>query len=226
MKKTFYSEAAYVVGIVLLAMSAAFMTKSDFGVSMVIAPAYILHLEVAKYLPWFSFGMSAYLVQTFIILLMSLILRKIKLNYFFSIVTAVAYGYTLDLFIYLIKPLPTDILALRLVYFLGGMIICSLGVALIFHTYLPPEAYELFVKNIAEKYGFSISRMKTVYDCVSCLVAVVLSFLFFGFMQFEGVKIGTLVCALCNGTIIGAFSRLLERYFDFKDRFSLRKYFS
>ena len=226
MKKNFYSELAYILGILLLAMSAAFMTKSDFGLSMVIAPAYIIHLEVSKFLPWFSFGVAAYCVQLVIILVLSAVLRKIKLSFFYSFVTAVIYGYTLDLFIYLIDPLPTDSILLRAVYFVGGMVVCSLGVTFIFHTYLPPEAYELFVKRVSERYNFDIGKTKTVYDCSSCLIAVILSFAFFGFMHFEGVKLGTVVCALLNGSLIGVFSKLLDRIFDFKDRLPLRDFFS
>ena len=40
MKKRFSSELAYVLGIIFVAMGVVFMEKADFGVSMVVAPAY------------------------------------------------------------------------------------------------------------------------------------------------------------------------------------------
>ena len=43
MKKTFYCEAAYAIGLACLALSTALMATADFGLSMVVAPAYILH---------------------------------------------------------------------------------------------------------------------------------------------------------------------------------------
>ena len=46
MKKTFYSEYAYIFGILFLALGTALMEKADFGMSMVVAPAYILHLKI------------------------------------------------------------------------------------------------------------------------------------------------------------------------------------
>ena len=67
--------------------------------------------------------------------------------------------------------------------------------------------------------------MKTCYDICSCLVGVVLSFVFFGFGVFRGVKLGTIICALINGTLIGFCSKFLEKHFEFKDTFQLRKYF-
>ena len=56
MKKTFYTEAAYFVGLFVLAIGTALMERGDFGMSMVVAPAYILHRWLVEFLPFFSFG--------------------------------------------------------------------------------------------------------------------------------------------------------------------------
>ena len=49
-KKVFYTELSYVLGLVLMAFSTAFTEKADFGMSMVGAPAYILHLKISEIL--------------------------------------------------------------------------------------------------------------------------------------------------------------------------------
>lgn len=43
MKKTFYTEWAYVAGLLLIAAGVVLMEKADFGMSMIVAPAYLLH---------------------------------------------------------------------------------------------------------------------------------------------------------------------------------------
>ena len=43
------------------------------------------------------------------------------------------------------------------------------------------------------------------------------SFLFFGFGHFEGVKWGTVLCALINGWMIGAIAAWMEKKFVFRD---------
>lgn len=43
MKRRFSTELAYAVGIVLVAFGTALMEKANFGVSMVVAPAYVLY---------------------------------------------------------------------------------------------------------------------------------------------------------------------------------------
>ena len=50
-KRVFYSESAYFIGIAVLALGTAFMKKANFGMSMVVAPAYLVHLKVSEYMP-------------------------------------------------------------------------------------------------------------------------------------------------------------------------------
>ena len=223
MKKTFYTEAAYFVGLFVLAIGTALMERGDFGMSMVVAPAYILHRWLVEFLPFFSFGMAEYTLQFVILILLAAVMRRVKIGYLLSFVTAVLYGFMLDFCLWAASFLPTGIPA-RIVFFLLGMVICSVGVALLFRTYFPPEAYELFVKEIAAKTGAPISRVKTIYDYVSCAVGIVLSFVFFGFGVFVGVKWGTVVCALINGFMIGRIAAWMETKFDFRDRLGWKKY--
>ena len=224
-KKVFYTEMAYALGIVILALGTALMEKANFGMSMVVAPAYLLHLKIVKTLPFFSFGMAEYTLQAAILLLLGLAMRRFKMSYLFSFCTAVIYGLALDGVMMLTAGFPAEAMAMRVVYYLLGMLLCSIGVSLLFHTYIAPEAYELFVKEVSAKIGMDIHRFKTLYDCVSCGIGVVLSFAFFGLWHFEGVKLGTILCALINGSIIGWCTKMFEARFAFEDGLKLRSVF-
>ena len=225
-KKVFYTEGSYLLGMVLMAFAAAATAKADLGMSMVVAPAYILHLKISEFLPWFSFGVAEYCFQGFLVLLTVVLMRRFKWTYLFSFVTALLYGTLLDGAIALIAPLPAEAFWQRAIWYAAGTVVCSLAVSFFFHTYLSPEAYELIVKELAAKFGWNIHRVKTAYDCISVLLAVVLSFAFFGFGVFKGVYWGTVLCACINGFLIGRFSRLLERRFELKNKFDLEKYFN
>ncbi len=224
-KKVFYSELAYVFGVLILAMGTSLMEKAAFGMSMVTAPAYVIHLEISRFLPRYTFGTSTYIFQAFLLIFLSAIVRKFKKGYLFSFVNAVIFGFILDIFIGWLGKISADNIPERTLCYVSGMIFCSVGVSLLFHTYITPEAYELFVKEISEHFGLDTGKVKTVYDCCSCLLSVILSFIFFGIGKFEGVKLGTVFCALINGWMIGLFSRFWEWNFDFKDRLPLRKFF-
>ena len=224
-KRIFYTEAAYIIGLAALALGTALMEKADFGLSMVVAPPYILHLKISEFLPFFSFGMAQYTFQAVLVILLAVFMRKIKLSYLFSFVTAVLFGFLLDGVMILTDMLSFEGLLMRIPIYVIGMLCCTFGIALLFRTYIPPEVYELFVKEVSEKYGYNIQRCKTVYDCTSCVLSVVLSFAFFGFGVFRGISYGTVVCALVNGTLISFFSKLLDRLFVFEDGLKLKKFF-
>ena len=218
-KRIFFSEAAYLLGLLTLALGTALMERADFGMSMVVAPAYVLYRWLSGHWSFVTFGMAEYLLQAVLLVLLTAALRRWKRAYLLSFVTAVLYGFTLDGCMALVGLVPGSGLALRIVFYLLGLAVCALGVCLLFHTYLPPEAYELVVKELSARFGWEIHRVKTAYDCVSCLLAVVLSFAVFGFGRFEGVKWGTVLCALINGWLISLAARLLERRFTFQPRF-------
>ena len=224
-KRVFYTEISYILGLVIMAFAAAFTEKANFGMSMVVAPAYILHLKVSEFLPWFTFGVAEYVFQGLLIIITVLIMRKFKISYLFSFVTAVIYGTLLDGAMALISTLPENTFAIRILWYILGTVLCSFAVSLFFHTYISPEAYELIVKEIAQKFNFNINKVKTSYDCISVVLGIIMSFAFFGFGVFKGVGVGTVFCALINGFLIGRFSKLLEKHFDFKNKFSIQKYF-
>lgn len=226
MKRKMSTEFAYVLGIVLVAAGVVLMEKADFGVSMVVAPAYLLYRWLSPVWSFFTFGMAEYCLQAVLLIVMCCILRRFRVSWLFSFVTAVVYGLVLDVFMLLAAELPAEAFWLRIIWYVLGMLLCSAGVSAMFHTYIAPEVYELFVKEVSAGFQLNINRFKTAYDCVSCLIGIGMSFLIFGLWHFEGVKLGTVICALVNGTVISGFSAFYEKHWDFYDRFPWRKFFA
>lgn len=50
-KKGRFAEIAYVLGIILCPLGVCLSAKSGFGVSMVVAPAYVLYLRISETIP-------------------------------------------------------------------------------------------------------------------------------------------------------------------------------
>ena len=219
MKKTFYTEAAYALGIAILALGTALMSIGDFGMSVAVAPAYVLYLKMSEIWPSFSFGMAEYLLQGVLLAALSLTLRKFRIKYLLSFGTALLYGVLLDGFVLMTGWIPADSFPVRLSCYVAGELACVAGITLLFYTYLPQAVYELIIKELSARYGWSIGRVKTVYDCVSCLAAVSLSLAFFGTLQ--GVGVGKVVSALINGWLISRFSSFLDKRFRFVHRLNI-----
>lgn len=222
MKRKFSTELCYVLGLLCLAVGATLMIKADFGLTMIVAPAYVLHAKLAETFSWLTLGMMEYLWQGLLLVGMMLIVRRARLGYLFAFITAVIFGYLLDGCLALSAYLPVTML-LRFVYYIAGVFVCSLGVAFVFRTYIAPEVHELLVKEIANKFGRQAHHVKMGYDFFCCVAAVVLGFVFFGTLY--GVGWGTIVCAIVNGALIGMYSKWLDKHFEFVDVLPLRRIF-
>ena len=213
MKKTFYSELTYVLGQIILTLGAALIRTSGFGVSMVVAPAYL----IADFVPFLSVGQAEYTFQAALLLIFCLIVRRFRVKYLLSFVTAFIYGHIIDGYLALLAlgaPYP---IALRIAFFILGDVFTVAGVTFFFKTYVPPEVYELFVKGLSERFGFDMGRVKWAYDLSSLAFAAAISFLFFGELRY--VWFGTAILALINGPLISRFSRFLDDRFDFRPFF-------
>ncbi len=223
-KSVFYKEVAYVLAILFIALGVALAAKAGFGVSMIAGVSYTFHLWLSRITDILSLGTIDYLIHGIVILLTGIITKKFRGSYLFSFMTAVLTGISIDLFVLVVEPLPTESLFARIIIFVASILTCAFGVACVFHAYFPPAGHELFVKEFAIHFNKDMGKVKTVYDIVFLLLSALMNIVLFG--GFVGIGIGTLVTALLNGPTISVFDRLLKKNFEFKAAFpKLEEYF-
>lgn len=208
-------ELAYFAAIILLSFAVAMLTSANFGISMIVAPAYLLSMKTG----FLSFGQAEYVIQAGVFIVLCIALRKFKLVYLSSFVTCLIYGAALDLWRLLpcfdpaVTPPGSMDLWLRIVMFVAGVMLTAFSIALFFKTYLYPQVYDFFAKAVSSKYGIKISVFKTAFDLTCLTASVIMTYCFFG--KLVGVNWGTLVMAIVNGTLIGFFSSALDKICDF-----------
>ena len=213
-------EAAYIWATIVLPLAIAMMAKANLGLSMIASPTYIVSEKVS----FLSYGQAEYIFQTIVLLLMSAVVGKFRLIYLSSFVTALIYGTVLDGFVYLLRPLDVSQLWLRLVFFAVGMVLTALGVELYIKTYLPPCAYDYFVRTVVQEKHTDLRKTKLINDGVYLVLSVVLTLTLFH--KFVGITWGTLVITLCNGHIIAFFDKQMDKHIEFYNRFpKFAKYF-
>lgn len=218
-KKGRIAEAAWVGAVIICGFGVCLSAKSGFGVSMVVAPAYIIYLKVSQTLPWFSFGMSEYCLQGFLIILLSILLKRFKWKYPAAFVTALCYGFALDGWMSIFGTEVYGEMYQRCLACAGGAVITAFAIALFLRTYLPQEGYELVVKEISDKFQFNMNKVKLIYDWSSLGAAIILMLLLFRRFSFEMIGAGTLVMTVINTPLITLFGRLLDSRFDFTPAF-------
>ena len=74
-KRKVSSEAVYIAGTIITALGTALLAKADLGMSMLVAPSYIISLKVTS----LTFGEIGNIIQGIVFLILCLVLKKIKL---------------------------------------------------------------------------------------------------------------------------------------------------
>lgn len=212
------SELVYLLSLALLALAVSLTAAADFGVSMIVAPAYIVSLKW----PALTFGQAEYIVQGIVFVGFCAVMRRVRPLYLVSFVTGLLYGVMLDAWRLIPALSPTAVgtapMPVRIALLLVGMVLTSFSIALIFRVYIYPQVYDFFVKGVAVRYHLNRTRFKQIFDASCLLVSVAMSLLLFG--KFHGIGLGTLLMTVCNGFIIGFFDRLFGKVTDIRPRFA------
>ena len=212
-------EVSYILGLFTMPFAIAISTKADLGLSMIAAPAFIISEKVSG----LTYGQTEYIVQTLVLSVMCIVVRKFKLSYLFSFITSILYGTILDIFLYILKDFEPEKMLVRVILFILGMIITSISVTFFFNTYIPPCSYDFFVRDVVFEKKADMRKFKMGFDAAFLIISLLLTLLLF--RGFIGISIGTVIIVLVNGNIISAFDQFLKKHVEFYDRFPLARYF-
>lgn len=208
------NEAAWIIGTLLCALGRVLCTKSGFGLSMIGAPPYIIHLKLWEKYPFFTQGTSEYVFQAFLFVLVCAMLRTVKVKHLLSFVTAIILGIVIDGWLFVFGGNTVyDALWLKTVCFVFGELLTALSIAFLFRTSLPLQMYEVFVLEISSKFNIKKDMVKLWFDASMLILSVLLAMVLN--KNLEGVGIGTIIITVVNAPLIKLFGRLLDRIFIF-----------
>lgn len=212
-------ELAYILGLIIMPFSVALTVKADLGMSMIAAPTYIISEKIS----FITYGMAEYGMQLVMLVLMCIIIKKFRLAYLMSFLTAIVYGTILDFAVWLTSSIPADNIVVRIILLLFGMVMTSMSVAFFFNTYLAPCAYDFFVRVVGQEKKLDMRKWKIAYDISMLTLSLLLSFALFH--KLVALNVGTVLMVALNGNIISFFSSLMTKHIEFFDRLPLAKYF-
>lgn len=232
------SELLWLMGTIFVAFGVALCSKADLGVSMIAAPAFIVQEFLAQYVDFLSVGMTEYVIQAIILLIMCIAVKKFSWKFIFAFVVAVVYGYVLDFFLWALSFVTIDTTLLRWITLLIGDMFVAIGVASFFRTYMPLQVYELFVREVSVAYNKSITKIKLWFDLSLFSLSVILAFSLFGDVlsfdwasiyraSFHSIGLGTVVTTIINSPLIATAGKIIDMAFDNSPRFlRLEKFFT
>lgn len=91
-KKAISSEVLYLIGLASLSFAVNIMEQADFGMSMIVSPAFILSKSVS----FLTYGQAEYIVASLIFILFCIIMKKFKVAYLSSFITGALYATMAD----------------------------------------------------------------------------------------------------------------------------------
>lgn len=219
------SELLWLFGIVFVALGVAICSKADLGVSMIAAPAFVVYEAIASLWSGFSVGMTEYIMQGLLLILLCLIVRRFQWRYLLAFVVAVVYGYTLNLFLFILGGVSFDAVWLRWVMLIVGDVLTAFGVSCFFRTYMPLQVYELFVAELSSRFQLNVNKVKWSFDITLLVISIALALALFGdvksfdwstigYSSFHSIGLGTLVTTAINSPIIAFMGKLIDKIFE------------
>ena len=204
------------IDILLCALGTRLSSNSGFGMSMVAAPARVFFLFLEKIFPAVSYGAAEYIFQGLLLVLLAVVLRRFKWKYPVAFLPGLLFGLALDGWGLVFGTEIYVSLAVRIVAAVCGALISAFSIAGFLRSYLPQQVYELIVKEVTDKYGFQIGKVKWIYDISSLLLAVVMMLVLIGKYDLSIVGIGTLIATVINAPLISLFGKLLDKVVSFE----------
>lgn len=210
-KITKLGELSWVVGNILCAIGNCLVSKSAFGLSAIIAPAFIMNRKIG----FLSVGVCEYIFQGLLLALCCILIGKFKGKFVATICNILFYGACFDVINALFSPIQPNTVFARIIVAALGMTITGFAVALMLRTYIPPSAYEIFVGEVAIAKNIDMNKMKLIFDASMLVITIVMMFALLGSYYIDILGPLTIISSLMNSVLIGFFGKIIDKYCDF-----------
>lgn len=193
----------FLFGLFISSLGVAFVTKASLGTSPISSIPYVLSL---KFTP--TLGVFTIYFSLFLILLQIVILGK-KFNKIdlLQIPVSILFGYFIDISMFLLTWVNSDIYVVKVLYLLIGCVILGFGVYLEVIADVLMLPGESFVRSLTIRFGVDFGITKVCFDASMTVTAGIISFILFN--TINGVREGTIVAALIVGLIAKFFGKHL-----------------
>jgi len=185
-----------------MAFGIAMSIRANIGV----APGGAISVAAYMFVP-LTIGQCVALFHVFCIIMQAVLTRKLKLVHILQLPLAYIFGMMLDLF-YVMFDLPLHSFWHSLFFLVLGMFIFSLGIRAVVGAKIilaPPDGLAMAMGDL---FNWPMSKAKLVFDIISTTLAALLTF-FIGGNAFMVVGVGTAICAIFTGPLIGLYTKLL-----------------
>lgn len=206
-----YNLFNWILGNLLVPLGICISTKSGFGLSMIGAGPYIVHVWLRDTWAWFTQGTAEYVYEFFVMVIVCIIVRQCKFKYLVVFLEALITGFIIDGWFLLFGGNGVYAsMGLRIICMFLGLAVTGLGVAFFFRTSLPLQAYDFAVIKITDTYSLPQKKVKLATDWILFIIALTLSLVLTGGLT--GIGIGTVFTTILNAHVIDFWGKYIDRF--------------
>lgn len=193
------------VGFLVMAFGVALSIKADLGTSPVSSLPYVTSLTSGM-----TVGITSIIVNTLLVLLQILILRKaFSPLQLLQIPGVIAFGLMIDLASFIISPISISTYLNKWMLCVAGILLVAIGVSFEINAKFITMAGEGVVLSIVKVTGAKFSNVKMMVDLSLVLLSVLVSLLFL--KSLHGVREGTIAAAVFVGLITKRTNKIVEK---------------
>jgi len=206
--KKYSRYVIYLISLFIISLGASLSIKANLGTSPLICIPYVASLITNLSVGTTSFIFSVILIAVQVILLRSGFEKRQFLQLIIGTIFSVFIDFTLMLISFINPTSYFSQFALLLI----SCAVMAFGVLLEIKTevvYIPGDGFIVAISKVFKK---EFGKIKPYIDTSFVIVAVMLSFLFLGYLA--GVREGTVISAVIIGPIVRIFKKYLDSYID------------
>lgn len=208
-------ELAWIVGNIICAFGNCLISRSGLGVSSIIGPAFVLSDYLKSLNDIFTVGMCEYMIQGLLLTVCCLLIGRFKPKFIFTVCNILFYGACFDVVDVILAGVVPNGIWEQIGVAVLGTLIAGFAVSIMLRTYIPPSAYEIFVKEVAIAKRLDMGKMKLIFDASMLIIAVVMMLVLIGEWRWDLIGVYTLINAVINSVVVAFFGKLLDKVFDF-----------
>ena len=215
-KKNFSCELALFLSISFFGLSVALMTKANLGNGTISS----LPLVLSYAFPVFTNGGWNFVLQAGLLLVLVITTRSMNFGYLLSFAVAWVFGRFIDLFTFIIMPWP-NAMYMRIIYLAASFFIMAACISLSINCRLPIMPFDTFLREVVDRFRFSLRRAKTLMDIIFVVLSLVISVVALG--EVRAVGVGTIITVLCMGSVMSFIRQWFLTHFQFEPSFSVSR---
>ncbi len=198
MKKINFKDLYYfIIGICFLTLGIRIISISNLGLSF--SDAIIIRLaEIFN----ISISISS-LILGLCVLIVGSIVTKIRLK-FECLITSFFLGFFIDLWMFFIPDIVINNYLYKIIIFLIGAFVLSIGVSVYLQPQYPPHPNDLVLINLVKKFNISVLKSKILIDSIFAIFAIILV---------SPIGIGSIFNTLCLGFFININYGVIEKFY-------------